>query len=299
MATLARLTASTEALAALGARLRAETEGLALDPSIAAALDAVAGELGVHPDELSAGEQAAVANFARAFLRQAADLLEAPERPPGWAYEDPVVLVSQGRGSATVAEAIAQVAPRLDGLEAALAGEGAVVCDVGCGVAALSVALCRGWPRLRVVALDPWAPALRLAEEEVARAGMEHRIELRPIRIEALGDEEAFDAVWLPGIFLPPAVLPAALVRSRAALKPDGWLLFGLYAASPDPLSQRLVELRTIRSGGVPDAPAETVARLKAAGFADVQALERTWGAPVDLVAGRRPVSPAMPAAAG
>jgi len=26
-----------------------------------------------------------------AFLRQAADLIDHPERPPGWGYEDPVL----------------------------------------------------------------------------------------------------------------------------------------------------------------------------------------------------------------
>src|SRR3954453_12232395 len=102
MTTLARLTPSAEALAALGARLRADTEELALDPAISVAVDGVGAELGVDPEMLTPTERGTVALFARAFLRQAADLIDHPERPPGWGYEDPVVLLGLGRGSASI-----------------------------------------------------------------------------------------------------------------------------------------------------------------------------------------------------
>ena len=47
MATMARLAASAEALAALAARLRADVEDIALHPEIEAALDGIVAELGV------------------------------------------------------------------------------------------------------------------------------------------------------------------------------------------------------------------------------------------------------------
>src|ERR1700754_4927777 len=139
MTTLARLTASADALAALGARLRGDTEGLARGPAIAEAVDGVVAELGVDPDALTPTERGTVALFARAFLRQAADLIDHPERPPGWGYEDPVVLLSLGRGSASIVSAFAEV-PELVRL---LSRDDATLLDVRAGVAALSVAFCR------------------------------------------------------------------------------------------------------------------------------------------------------------
>jgi hypothetical protein len=80
------------------------------------------------------------------------DLVDHPEHPPGWAYEDEGVVVALGRGSASVAGAFAAVPE----LAAALSRPGAVFLDVGAGVAALSVAVCRQWPGVRVVGLEPW-----------------------------------------------------------------------------------------------------------------------------------------------
>lgn len=289
MATLARLTASAEALAALGARLRADTEGLALDPAIAAAVDGVVTELGVEPEALTPTEQGTVALFARAFLRQAADLIDHPERPPGWGYDDPVVLLSLGRGSASIVSAFANV-PELVSL---LERDGATLLDVGAGVAALSVEFCRMFPGLNIVGLEPWGPALRLGQREIADSGLSGRIELRAQRVEELVDVDAYDVAWLAGPFLPPAIVPAALRHTFGALKPGGRVVFGLYAGPPDPLAQRLVALRTIRSGGHPASGPELVSALSEVGFVGARELERTWAAPVRLVVAER--SPGSP----
>jgi SAM-dependent methyltransferase len=284
MTTLARLTASAEALAALGARLRADTEALRLDPAIAAGVDNVVAELGVDPQSLSPTERGTVALFARAFLRQAADLIDHPERPPGWGYEDPVVLLSLGRGSASIVSAFATVPELVELLER----DGASLLDVGAGVAALSVAFCRAFPRLKVVGLEPWGPAIRLGQREISDAGLSARIELRAQRVEELADVGAYDLAWLAGPFLPPAIVPAALEHTFAALKPGGRIVFGLYAGPPDPLAQRLVELRTIRSGGHNASSDELVAALNAAGFTGARELERTWASPVRLIVAER-----------
>jgi hypothetical protein len=51
MAEVGRLVASAEALAALGARLRADAEGIGLDPAVAIALDRAVSELNLDwPD---------------------------------------------------------------------------------------------------------------------------------------------------------------------------------------------------------------------------------------------------------
>ncbi len=289
MAEVARLVASAEALAALGARLRADTETIALDPVVEQALDRAVSELHLNLDGVEDRERAIAAMYARAFLRQALDLLEDPGRAPGWSYDDPVILLSLGRASASIARIIATIAPTLDGLDAALAREGAVFCDVGAGVGALSVALCQTWPALRVVGLEPWQPSLRIAEQEVSAAGLSERIDLRPISVEDLPERDVFDAVWLAGPFLPEAVIPIALERAREALRPGGWLLFGAYAAPPGALASHLTALRVIRSGGTPLVPAVAIERLERVGYVDVHAVERSWQAPVEFVVGRRP----------
>lgn len=296
MATVMRLNVAAEALAALGARLRAGVEVIELDPAVAAALESVVQELGVDLNELSPQEHQTLIRSIRGFHRQATDLLEDPGRAPGWAFEDPDVLLAVGLSSIAIASLIAQVAPRLDGLEQALAREGATICDVGAGVAALSIALCQTWPQLRVVGLEPWEPALRIAKQRVAEEKLADRIELRKIAVEQLVDVDAFDAVWLPGPFLPAAVLPDALAQSLAALKPGGWLLFGLYPPPPDPLAQRLTTLRTIRSGGSASTPNELAKLVTQAGFSDVHMIERTWEAPLLFLVGQRPAHSVEPA---
>jgi hypothetical protein len=290
MATLMRLNAAAEALAALGACLRADVEGIELNPEVAAALEPVVHELGIDLGELSPDERGTLLRSVRGFHRQATDLLEDPGRAPGWAFDDPDVLQAVGQSSIAIAGLIARAAPQLDGFEQALGGEGAVICDVGAGVAALSIALCQTFPQVHVIGLEPWEPALRIAEQQVAQAGLSDRVELRQIPVEQLADADAFDAIWLPGPFLPEAILPAALTRSLAALKPGGWLLLGLYPPPPDRLGQRLTALRTVRSGGSPRPPEELAELVRRAGLTDVHTLKRTSEAPLLLLAGRRTV---------
>ena len=81
-----------------------------------------------------------LASFARAFLHQAVDLVDHPEHPPGWAYED----------------------------------EGVVV--------ALSVALVRHWPGLRVVGLEP-SPFALLASAGFADPHEAPRTWAAPVRL--------------------------------------------------------------------------------------------------------------------
>ena len=283
METMARLTASAEALAALAARLRADAEGIALDPAVEAALDGVLEELGIAFDALQPAERATLAQFARAFLRQANDLVEHPEHPPGWAYEDDVVLLSLGRGSASIAGAFACVAE----LEEALSRPGAAVLDVGAGVAALSVALARRWPGLRVVGLEPWPFAMRHARADGRRPRGPRRVARRPDRgphrLRRLRRHLAGDALHLarrhPG-------RAGAIARGAEA----GWM--GRLSASTPLRPTRF------RSGWSPCArrapaarwrtEAEACAALAAAGFTDTREVPRDWPAPVRLVLGTK-----------
>jgi SAM-dependent methyltransferase len=288
MGTVMRLGIAAEALAALAARLRADVEGIELDRDVAAGLDEVVDRLGVDVVAMTAEERRRIAMSAQALLLQAADLLHDPGRPPGWAFEDPAILLSTGWLSAGIAGVIAEIAPALDGLQDALERDGAAFLDVGAGVAALSIALCQTWPGLRVVGLEPWRPALALAEAQVRSSEVGDRIELRAGCVEDLRDDAAFDAAWLASPFVPPPALPVALTRLRLALKPGGWLLLGRFGAPPDPLAGAVTRLRVLRSGGSVADPEALAALMREARLQEVHEVQPRWQAPAFLV-GRRP----------
>ena len=99
---------------------------------------------------------------------------------------------------------------------------------------------------------------------------------------------ETYDAIWLPTPFMPQAIVPAAAAAATKALRPGGWLLPGTFAGPGDRLSQLLLDLRTVRSGGHPWTPEELLDLLAAQDLVDVQEVPRTWAAPVRLYAGHR-----------
>ena len=289
MATAMKLSLSVDALAALGAELRAQTEDIEVPTEIRRLLAAITRELGCDLDGLSTDDRRQVADGIRSCFIQAAELLEDPDRSPGWVYDDPVVLQSQGGTSISVARLICRIVPELDELDGRLsAGDGAFL-DVGTGVAALTIEVARTFPTLRIVGIDPWRAALDLARGNVQAAGMGDRITLREQAVEDLTDVDAFDMVWIAGPFLPPAVTEPALGRGLAALRAGGWLVLGAYAGGAEPLAGLLAALRTLRGGGRVMDASESVELMSETGFTDVRPIERTWPAPVELVVGRRP----------
>lgn len=280
-----QLAARMEALAAIGARL----SGREIDPAIGRTLDGVLAAVGLDQATLAglAPEQkGAVLGFIRSFMRQASELVEHPERPPGWAHEDPVVLQGIGRGSMSIAPVVAQLAPTLGDLAGRLGSSKGMFLDVGTGVGWLAVALAKTFPAIRITGIDIWGPALALARENTAPLG--DRIEIREQDVTTLPDRDVYDAAFLAGPFFPARLVPDAVRRVRDALKPGGWMLFGLFAAPPDPVPQALNELRVVRAGGHPWKPAEVVELLTGAGYVEARAVERTWAAPVHFIVGRR-----------
>ncbi|NEK57069.1 class I SAM-dependent methyltransferase [Geodermatophilus sabuli] len=286
MSQAVRLGAAADALAALAAHLRLETERLPADPAVRAVLADVAAEL-VGGDVGGAGA-APVVGLARTVLRQAAELVENPGRAGGWDQVDSPLLQSIGRLSMGIADAVRSAEDVLPGLADALHRPDAELLDVGTGTGWLAIALARAYPGLRITGIDVFAPALELARANVADAGLTDRIDLRLQDAAELDEAGAFDVVWLPMPFLPATVVPGVVAAACRSLRPGGWLLPGTFAGPPDRLGQLLTDLRTVRSGGHPWRPDELLAVLDGSGLTDVTEVPRTWAAPVRLHAGRR-----------
>lgn len=264
------LTAQMEALAALGANLRVRLEGLTPDPRVADLLDRVCAAVDVEAIAAATPQQQTVAlGFIRAFFAQAMDLLADPARPPGWVYEDPVILQQQGLASRLVAHTIAAVA--VDDLRLAklLDGERRFL-DIGTGVGWLAVEAATIWPKMRVVGLDVFEPALVLARRNVAGSAVADRVELRLQSAADLDEDEAYDVAWFPGPFIPRDLVEPVLARIRAALRPGGAIVFGFFGA-PTPLGEALTALRVVRAGGHPWSGPEVVEQLERAGYDDVR----------------------------
>jgi SAM-dependent methyltransferase len=287
---VARLNLSVGALSALGAVIDSRTSGKPFDSEIQPQVDAVLDALEAREllDGLSPLELQPVLAEIRLTLLQGARLLEGiPE--PGWAYTDPDILQAAGETSAGFAAELEQViAPHLPGLSERLEASGRFL-DVGVGVAGLSIAMARLWPALRVVGVDPWAPSLVIARENVRAAALTDRIQLRQQNAEDLTDVESFDLAWIPSAFIPDRSITAVAHRVYRALRPDGWLLFAMINPGSDSLASSFARLRTTIWGGALLTPSEAQTMLRRIGYVAVQTLPTPPSATVALIAGRRP----------
>jgi len=278
-AVITRFQATTDALAALGARL-GMGEGDTVAPEILAALDEVLAAAGVADvDGLEPQQRAMMAGLIRTMFAQSADLLGHPTRDAGWPYTDPVLLEGVGRAS--------MMMPTL------LAGSGeftdvSSLLDIGTGVGLLAVSAARVWPECAVTGIDVWEPALELARRNVTAAGLGHRIEIRRQDVLDLDDIDRYDCVWVPSFFFGPEVLAAALPKILDATRPGGQVVMAHYEPPPDPLPRTTMRLRTIRDGGsVLDADG-AAEQLRSAGGKDVHPLTRTWPIPIGFVTGQK-----------
>lgn len=281
-----RLGVSTDALAALGALVRLETEQLTVDPAIHSLLREIGLEV-LGPSVAVTPEAAAALGLAQTFFAQGAELLHNPGRSGGWEQVDEPLLQGIGRMSMSIAAAIQVAAGATPGLAAALSGPVRIL-DVGTGVGWLAVALARAWPEAEVVGIDIFPPALALARANAAGTEVAGRVELREVDVRELAPTAEFDLAWLPLPFLPPDMVPAALAAVRTALRPGGWLVAGTFApVGEGRLAELLMDLRTVRSGGRPWVAEDLLPVLTAAGFVDAHQTPRTWVGPVHLFPAR------------
>jgi precorrin-6B methylase 2 len=206
----------------------------------------------------------------------------------GWHYTDAEILAAQGIGSGQGVRMMARfLFPQLEGLEERARGPWTFL-DVGAGVGGIAIEMCRAFPTVRVVGLEPAEAPLAAARRNVAEASLTDRIELRPQRVEEVTDVAAFDLVWLPQVFLPSDVLRRALGAVWTALQPGGWILLPAISVHGDDTGAALTRFRNVLWGGETLAPEDVARLLDEARFAAVRVLVGPPGAP-PMVVGRRP----------
>lgn len=281
-----RLNQSMLTLAAVGGALRLHGAGLHADPAVRGAIDSTLEALAAPPvATLSAEETRQALGLVMTFFAEARDLLEAPERAPGWAFEDPATLQGIGNSSAGLVDRMVRIATERPWLADALVRRGEVL-DVGTGVGGVALAAAAAWPSKRVVGIDLWQPSLHLAERNRLNSAVGLRVIFRHQALQDLGDVARYDLAWVPTPFIPGAVVTGALPSLHRALRPGGALILGIMPPPSDPLGHSLSRLRTIRNGGHPWSCAEVETLLLEHGFQDVEVPQGQAG--MHFVLGRK-----------
>jgi SAM-dependent methyltransferase len=288
-----RQSLATGSLTALAAILDAKATGTPLDPALEAVSQALLEQVGAggFAASLTPQEAGMAAAMIRALYLMDAKMLSAVTRGRSWAHPEPEILQAVGNASRMHAQAITRgIVPALPGVAERLGAPTARFLDAGVGVAGIAIALAQMWPELKVVGLDVWQPALRLARENVDKAGLSDRIEIREQGVEALPDENSFDVAYLAVVFIPERFARPGITRILSALRPGGWLLTLAtpFDDMPPPVAA-LHRFRETQWGSPTWNAAETQQVLRDAGFVDVQSMPPQPGPPALWIAARKP----------
>jgi SAM-dependent methyltransferase len=204
-----------------------------------------------------------------AYLRRA--LRYAEHGQVGWSGRDLDVVRAQGRASAAAADMMVEQLARMPGSRAALESGEARFLDVGVGVGAISARVCELYPGVSAVGLDVLPEVLSVAAEEVARAGLGRRVELRHLDVADLADEEAYDLAWLPQPFVARPSFERGLTRVRVALRHDRWVVVPVSVPLGDTAFERALSRHSAHVlGGGPITQDEAEGLVRRSGFTDV-----------------------------
>jgi hypothetical protein len=290
-ALLLELQTSAGALAALAAALHERSSAERLPGELSASVDEVLCALGARElvERLVPSERRSLLGELRTLAATDGRLASGARASPGWTPTDAELIGAAGDVSSELARTLQRsLAPLLPGLSERLGGPAASFLDVGAGSAALSLEMARTFPELRVVGLEPWAPAVAIARDNVREAGLERRVELRELRGEQLFDESCFDLAWIPTFFIPAPVLQRVLERVLRALRPGAWLLLPVLVGQHATLRASVLRLRVSLWGGSALTFEDARGTLQALGFRSIHTLPSSPTAMTGLVAARR-----------
>jgi precorrin-6B methylase 2 len=206
----------------------------------------------------------------------------------GWTHTDEAIIEAQGALTRLWAGRAAPKLKFLPGLVTRLEKPGAALLDVGAGAAGLSITLCRAFPALSVVALEPAPHPAAIGERHIREAGLESRVEIRRQRVERLEDCEAYDLVFLPQMFLPDSIIEETVRRIFRALRPGGWLLAAALSHEGPSVAAAIGRLKSLLWGGNTRRMDDLRFGLEAAGFDPV--IKAPGGRALRMICARRPI---------
>lgn len=230
--------------------------------------------------------------WLRSAHLQSRDMVDAARRGelrPGWLHTNPDILQAQGREGRTSVHAMAAGFAHVPGLQERLQRPGGMFLDIGMGVGIISIELCRIYPHLHAVGLEPGPVQADEARRNIAAAGFEDRIEVRAQRLEDLADRDAYDMAYLPQVFMPLEVVKAGLRSVYEALRPGGWITLVAISTPGDDLRAVILRLRNVIWGGSPLSPDDVAGLAQAAGFEMVQVVGDPGSSSKGII-GRRPL---------
>jgi hypothetical protein len=205
-----------------------------------------------------------------------------------WEGQSDEALLAQGRASAQGAAAMVQFGlPMLGGLAEALAQPGAMMLDVGTGVAAMAVAYAELFPRLTVVGLDVLPRVLALAAATVSASAVADRVVLREQDVATLDEEATYALTWLPAPFIPEVALRAAMPRVARAMAPGGWVMVGHGKFAESPSENAITRFKTVIYGGTALDDEQAQRLLREAGLQNVTTTATPRGGPA-ITVGRK-----------
>ena len=205
----------------------------------------------------------------------------------GWAAGDDGVVRNQGGASAATGRALAtKLIPQLTGLKGRLDKPGSRILDVGTGIGAIAAEMARAFPLAQVDGIDILERVLKMAGNQLP-GDVTDRVVFRRLDVADLPDESIYDLIWLPVPFLAEGVLTAAVHRTAAALRLNGWLVAGTNPPASGPLQQAIGQWNAVRNGGN-SSDTDAVARLMTSrGLHDIRRFPTVPGGPV-LIAGQK-----------
>ena len=255
--------------------------------------DVFASEPGLLPSLQSPAKQYLLADVRTTYL-QAWHLIDSAKRHSvalGWHFTDPETLNVMGLFSAREADGMAgRLTQALEGLAERMQAPSPAFLDVGSGVGAISIVLCRHFPNLRVVGLEPADAPLAEARRNIAAAGLGNRTELRRQRVEEMTDSEEFDLAYFPQMFMADEVFEPGLRALWTALRPGGWLMTGTFSLPGAELEPAVGRLRDTLFGGGGRPAEEVAAKMTDAGFGAVRVIVPPGKGTMRVVLGRRPI---------
>ncbi|MDG6997243.1 MAG: class I SAM-dependent methyltransferase [Nitrososphaerota archaeon] len=288
--TIQRLRISADALSALGVAIELQMgNSHVTDPQLEEKIQEVIGILGLEDEMKSANKDILISVLAevRGIFFENEKHLTSSTIESGWNHVEEEILQNQGLASALIVTMFKRaLVPLLGDLSTRLESPTASFLDVGVGVGGISIAMARMWPKLRILGIDPWEPALELARKNISNASLTDRIELSHMRVEDLTKTCCFDLVWFPATFISKDAILPSLKRIRDAIRPGGWVITGAINRSADPLAAALSDLRSIYWGGHPLSPKELKDFLHDSNFGDVRMIPGPPWSPAAIIVG-------------